>query len=78
MLDHELSELRLILERQGGILLDAPQDVIISRLNQYLEKRRLKSVAEGIAASGRDIPMVRAGDLSLEDVAGRVITPILA
>jgi len=46
VLDHELSELRLILERQGGVLLDAPQDVLISRLNQYLEKRRLKSVAD--------------------------------
>lgn len=46
VLDHELSELRLILERQGGILLDSPQDILISRINQYLEKRRLKSVAD--------------------------------
>jgi chemotaxis methyl-accepting protein methylase len=46
VLDHELSELRLILERQGGVLLDAPQDILISKLNQYLEKRRLKSVAD--------------------------------
>lgn len=46
VLDHELSELRLILERQGGILLDSPQDVLICQVNQYLAKRRLKSVAD--------------------------------
>jgi len=38
-----------------------------------IDEERLKSVAEGIAASGRDMPIVRTGDLSQEDVAGRVI-----
>ena len=38
-----------------------------------VDEKRLKSVAEDIAASGRDVPTVRAGDLSLEDVAGDVI-----
>jgi 2,3-dihydroxy-2,3-dihydro-p-cumate dehydrogenase len=38
-----------------------------------IDEKRLKSVADGIAASGHDMPMIRAGDLSLEDVAGRVI-----
>jgi 2,3-dihydroxy-2,3-dihydro-p-cumate dehydrogenase len=38
-----------------------------------IDERRLNSVAEDIAASGRDKPTVRAGDLSLEDVAGGVI-----
>ena len=46
VLDHELSELRLLIERQGGILLDCPQDVLIARVNQYLEARRVKSVAD--------------------------------
>jgi chemotaxis methyl-accepting protein methylase len=46
VLEHELSELRLIVERQGGVLLDCPQNVLISRVNGYLEARRLKSVAD--------------------------------
>jgi chemotaxis methyl-accepting protein methylase len=46
VLEHELSELRLILERQGGVLLDAPREDLIFKINQYLEKRRLKSVAD--------------------------------
>ena len=38
-----------------------------------VDEKRLNLVAEDIAASGRDKPTVRAGDLSLEDVAGGVI-----
>jgi chemotaxis methyl-accepting protein methylase len=46
VLDHELSELRLLVERQGGILLDCPQDTLAARVGEYLEKRRFKSVAD--------------------------------
>src|SRR5215472_9949574 len=45
-LDHELSELRLMMERQGGVLLSDPQDVLSSKVNEYLELRQLKSVAD--------------------------------
>lgn len=38
-----------------------------------VDEKRLKAVAEDIAASGHDMPTVSAGDLSLEDVAGGVI-----
>jgi len=38
-----------------------------------VDEERLKSVAENIAATGRDMPTIRAGDLSLENVAGGVI-----
>jgi 2,3-dihydroxy-2,3-dihydro-p-cumate dehydrogenase len=38
-----------------------------------VDEEGLKSVAESIAASGRDMPAVRAGDLSQEAVAGGVI-----
>jgi 2,3-dihydroxy-2,3-dihydro-p-cumate dehydrogenase len=38
-----------------------------------VDEKGLNSVAEDIAASGRDKPTVRAGDLSLEGVAGGVI-----
>lgn len=46
VLDHELSELRLLLERQAGVLLDSPQDVLIAQISAYLENRRLNSVAD--------------------------------
>ena len=38
-----------------------------------VDEKGIKSVAENIAASGRDIPTIKAGDLSREDVAGAVI-----
>jgi len=38
-----------------------------------VDEKRLKAVAEDIAASGHDMPTVSAGDLSLEGVAGGVI-----
>ena len=46
VLDHELSELRLLLERQAGVLLNSPQDVLIAKIQEYLEARRLNSVAD--------------------------------
>src|SRR6266436_9891379 len=46
VLDHELSELRLLVDRQGGILLDCPQNTLATRVAEYLEKRRFKSVAD--------------------------------
>jgi chemotaxis methyl-accepting protein methylase len=46
VLEHELSELRLLMERQGGVLLDHPQDLLSARVGEYLEARRLKSVAD--------------------------------
>ena len=46
VLEHELSELRLLMERQGGVLLDCPQDVLCAKVGEYLESRRLKSVAD--------------------------------
>jgi two-component system CheB/CheR fusion protein len=66
VLDHELSELRLILERQGGILLDSPQSVLISKINQYLEKRRLPSVADLI---GR----LQASDTECENLLANLV-----
>jgi chemotaxis methyl-accepting protein methylase len=46
VLDHELSELRLLVERQGGILLDCPQQVLAAKVSEYLERRRFKSTAD--------------------------------
>ena len=66
VMEHELSELRLILERQGGILLDSPQDVLISRVNQYLARRRLKSVADLL---GR----LQASDTECENLLAQLV-----
>ena len=46
VLDHELSELRLLMERQAGVLLASPRDVLIEKVSAYLEARRLNSVAD--------------------------------
>jgi chemotaxis methyl-accepting protein methylase len=46
VLEHELSELRLLLERQAGVLLNCPQDALAARVSEYLESRRLSSVAD--------------------------------
>ena len=45
ILEHELSELRLLVERQTGILLDCPNSVLAAHVADYLEKRDLESAA---------------------------------
>jgi chemotaxis protein methyltransferase CheR len=45
ILEHELSELRLLVERQTGILLDCPNSVLAAHVADYLEKRDLESTA---------------------------------
>ena len=46
VLEHELTELRLLLERQAGVLLNAPREVLCERITEYLEQRRISSVAD--------------------------------
>ncbi len=46
VLEHELSELRLLLERQAGVLLHCPQDVLAAKVSAYLESRKLNSTAD--------------------------------
>src|ERR1700745_3626485 len=46
VLDHELSELRLLLERHSGVLLNSPREVLVSKVADYLEARRFQSVAD--------------------------------
>jgi two-component system, chemotaxis family, CheB/CheR fusion protein len=46
VLEHELSELRLLLERQAGVLLNCPQDVLGAKVSAYLQSRKLNSVAD--------------------------------
>lgn len=43
ILEHELSELRLLVERQTGILLDCPNSALAAHVADYVERRELES-----------------------------------
>src|SRR5207302_10042759 len=45
ILEHELSELRLLVERQTGILLDCPNSALAAHVAEYLETHELESAA---------------------------------
>src|SRR5580658_2292386 len=45
ILEHELSDLRLLVERQAGILLDCPNSALAAHVAEYLEAHELDSVA---------------------------------
>jgi len=45
ILEHELSELRLLVERQTGILLDCPNSILAAHVAAYVEKCELESAA---------------------------------
>src|SRR5579872_2700459 len=45
ILEHELSELRLLVERQTGVLLDCPNSALAAHIADYLEKHELESAA---------------------------------
>jgi len=45
ILEHELSELRLLVERQTGILLDCPNSALAAHVADYLESHELESPA---------------------------------
>jgi chemotaxis methyl-accepting protein methylase len=43
ILEHELSELRLLVERQTGILLDCPNSALAAHVAEYLEKNEMEA-----------------------------------
>lgn len=45
ILEHELSELRLLIERQMGVLLDCPNSALAAHVSEYLEREELESPA---------------------------------
>jgi chemotaxis protein methyltransferase CheR len=49
ILEHELSELRLLVERQTGILLDCPNSALVAHVAGYLERSELESPAALLA-----------------------------
>lgn len=46
ILEHELSELRLLLERHAGVLLNCPSHTLLHRVSDYLESHHLSSAAD--------------------------------
>jgi chemotaxis methyl-accepting protein methylase len=57
ILEHELSELRLLVERQTGVLLDCPNSALAAHVAEYLERHELESPAallERLRASDQD------------------------
>ena len=62
ILEHELSELRLLIERQTGILLDCPNSALAEHLAEYIERHELESAA---ALLGR----LRGAELDPADLA---------
>jgi chemotaxis methyl-accepting protein methylase len=68
LLEHELSELRLLLERQAGVLLNAPHDVLAANLAQYMESRRCSSLLDLL---GR----LQASDAECESLLEHLLDP---
>ena len=57
ILEHELNELRLLVERQAGILLDCPNSALAAHVAEYLETQELDSMAallERLRSSDQD------------------------
>jgi two-component system CheB/CheR fusion protein len=57
ILEHELSELRLLVERQTGVLLDCPNSALAAHISDYLETQQVESPAmllEQLRASDLD------------------------
>ncbi len=63
ILEHELSELRLLVERQAGILLDCPNSALAAHVGEYLEHQELESTGallERLRASDQDPALLPA------------------
>jgi chemotaxis methyl-accepting protein methylase len=57
ILEHELSDLRLLVERQTGILLDCPNSALVAHVAEYLEREELDSTTallERLRAADQD------------------------
>jgi chemotaxis protein methyltransferase CheR len=68
LLEHELSQLRLLLERQAGVLLNAPHDVLAASLAQYMESHRCSSILDLL---GR----LQASDAECESLLEHLLDP---
>src|SRR5437868_3528977 len=60
ILEHELSEVRLLVERQTGVLLDCPNSVLANHASEFLESQDLESSAAllGLLRSSEKDPTI--------------------
>src|SRR5258708_3236552 len=71
ILEHELSELRLLVERQTGVLLDCPNTPLAPHVAEYLESQELDTpgaLLERLRAADQDpamLPMFLDGVLNI-------------
>jgi len=65
IVEHELSELRLILERQTGVLLDTPTEALSGPVSEFLESRHMGSTSDLLER-------LRSCDSECEDLAERL------
>jgi len=57
ILEHELSELRLLVERQTGLLLDCPNSALAAHVAEYLASQQMESASvllDGLRSSDQD------------------------
>jgi len=66
ILEHELSEIRLILERKTGVLLDTATESLTAVVGEFMESRHLTSAEELLAR-------LRSSDPECETLAGRLL-----
>jgi chemotaxis methyl-accepting protein methylase len=61
ILEHELSELRLLVERQAGIALDCPNSALAAHVADYIEAQDMESstmLLERLRSSAQDLPRI--------------------
>jgi chemotaxis protein methyltransferase CheR len=66
ILEHELSEIRLILERKTGVLLDTATESLAAVVGEFMESRHLTSAGELLAR-------LRSSDPECEGFVGRLL-----
>jgi chemotaxis methyl-accepting protein methylase len=66
ILEHELSELRLLLERKIGVLLDTEAETLIAVAGEFVESQHLASADDLLAR-------LRSSDAECESLAGRLL-----
>lgn len=63
ILEHELSELRLLVERQTGIVLDTPNSSLSAHVSEFIE-------TQGIGSAAALLERLRGGDIESTSIAG--------
>ena len=74
ILEHEISELRLLIERYAGVLLNCSNESLIPRVNEYIEARHYANSSEFLAQlrqSESDIEPLLESLISAETGFGR-------